>query len=106
MADPGTRPLGQAERVLELGAACEYGPSRAWRGKRDGPRDVSARAPENRLPTIRRRAHDRVVGARLDRPVVDEEQVRDVLQALERVLVSVGGRVCGRGRAGRYRGSR
>ena len=40
-------------------------------------------------------AHDRVVGAHVDRAVVDEEGVRDLAESFARVVVSVGDRLVG-----------
>ena len=51
-------------------------------------------------------AHDRVVGAGLDRPVVDEEQVGDPRQPLERVVVAVGDRLVGHVAAGHHQRQR
>ena len=56
-----------------------------WAGTGSGSAvgHVAARAPDHR-----RAPHDGVVGARLDRPVVQQEQVGDARQALERVVVA------------------
>ena len=56
---------------------------------------VAARAAHHQRPRRRTRPHDRVVGARVDRPVVDEEQVGDAREPLERVVVVVGDRLVG-----------
>ena len=94
VANPRPRALGHAERVLELGATGKHGTRRAPTGEGYGRRDVSARAPEHHR-ACQTSAHDRVVGARLDWPVVDEDGIGDVLQALEGVLVAVSDRLVG-----------
>ena len=98
VADPGARPLGQAEGVLQLRAACEDWRDGAVARQGQRGRDVTARAAQNGTP--RNRADDRVVGARCDRAVVDEKQVRDLGKPPERVLIAVGDRfladVCAR----------
>ena len=48
----------------------------------------------------RRRAHHRVVGADVDRPVVADQQIGDPVQALARVVVAVGDRLVGHVGAG------
>ena len=53
-------------------------------------RDLAAGAAQHERP-----AHDRVVRAGLDRPVVDEEAVRDPGQPLQRILVAVRDRLVG-----------
>ena len=71
VADPRAAALGEAERALELGAAGQQ-----RRGRRDRQREaVRARARASGAGRAAPRTH-RVVGARLDRAVVDEEARR------------------------------
>ena len=97
MADPDPAPLGEAERVLELGPAGEDGLCRRDR-QLQAARRVAARAADQqrRLADLgRQRAHDRVVDPGLDRAVVDEEGVGDLAEPGERVSVVVGDRLVG-----------
>ncbi len=61
-------------------------------GSSDG--HVAARAAQQLRPSGRH-AHDRVVGPRLDRAVVQEEEVGDGGEPVARVLVAVGDRLVG-----------
>ena len=74
VADPRARAPGDAEGALELGAAGEQRRRRSR--QRDARRDVAARAPQQSARRPPTDAHDRVVGARLDRPVVQQEAGR------------------------------
>ncbi len=90
--------LGHAEGALQLGPAREQRPGRPRSGEREARGHVPARAPHGRrVRSVRQRddAHDRVVGARLDRPVVDEEQVGERREPLERLRVSEADRLIG-----------
>ena len=75
--DPRAAVAGERERVLELGADREQ---RRRARDRERRRDEAARAPHD--PPA---AHDGVVDPRVDRAVVQEEQVRDAVQPLQRV---------------------
>ena len=89
---PGPRPSSDAERVLELRPAREDRPLGGV-GERHAGRDVPARPPQDHPAGPVRSGDDaehRIVGARLDGPIVDEEQVCDAGQTLQRVLVAVG----------------
>ena len=89
VADPRAAALGEAERALELGAARQD-----RRGRHDRQREAVRHAPA-RAAQDERAAHDRVVGARLDRPVVDEEGVGDPAEPLARVVVGERDRLVG-----------
>jgi hypothetical protein len=91
--DPRAPPAGDAERALELRPAREHVASRRHR-QRERARHGTARAPQRQRPPARDPQH-RVVGPRLDRPVVAEHEVRDPGEALERVVVAVGDRLVG-----------
>ena len=79
VADPRAFALGQAERVLLLGAAGQQRPrggdraAPASRARTRASGAASAPAPVGAGD----RAHDGVVGAGLDRPVVEQEQIGD-----------------------------
>ena len=100
--DPRAVAARDAEGALELR------PARQQRRRLDGQREarghVAARAAQHqRLGTQpAQRAHHRVVGARLDRAVVDEEQVGDAAQPRHRVVVAVGDRLVGDVAAGHH----
>ena len=98
--DPRALAARQAERALELGSAREQ---RARRG--DGQRlaggDEAARAPQHHRPPAHG-AHDGVVGADVDRAVVDEEGVGDPGEALAGVVVAIGDRLVGHVAAGQH----
>ena len=97
--DPGTAALGDAEGALELGAAGEQ--RRRLERQVDAPRDVAARAPQHAAAPAAAGAtarSDRVVGAHVDRPVMDEEGRRSA-EPLQRLLVAVGDRLVGDVRA-------
>ena len=85
--DPRAAVAGERERVLELGADREQ---RRRRRDRERRGDEPARAPHD--PPA---AHDGVVDPRVDRPVVQEEQVRDPAQPLQRVVVRERDRLVG-----------
>ena len=101
MPDPGAAALGERERVLELGAAREQAAarSRPAAGSSRARNRASAAAPAGGPRPTR---DDGVVGARLDRPVVEQEQVRDVRQPLAGVLVAVRDRLVGDVAAGQH----
>ena len=92
VADPGARALGHAERALELGPAGQQPGGGERERERRG--DVAARAAQHERPAADG-AHDRVVGARVDRAVVEQDVVGDAGQALARVVVAVGDRLVG-----------
>ena len=101
VADPGARPLGQAERVLELGAAGEQRPRRALAGQRKRRRDVAARAAEHPRAAGRARTTESSVRVWIGRSWT-QEQVGDVAEALECVVVAVGDRLVGHVGAGHH----
>ena len=84
--EPGLVARGEAERVLEVGAAGEHRP-RDRPAQRHRPRDVAARAAEDHRPP-RDHARHRVVAAVLDLAVVGEEEVGDAAEPLERLVVA------------------
>ena len=91
--DPGAAPARQAEGALELGAAGEHvAPGR--HRQREQARDGAARAAQRQRPAAGDAQH-RVVDARLDRPVVRDDEVGDRGEPLERVVVLVGDRLVG-----------
>ena len=95
VAHPGAAPAGQAERRLELPAAGQHRP-RGGDRQRDARRDVAARAPQRRAPAAAADRHGprhRIVRARLDRAVVDEQPVGDPLEPLARIAVEEGDRL-------------
>ena len=69
---------------------------------------MPARAPDQHRATITGagpdNARDRIVGARLDRAIVDQQKVGDVRQSLARVAVLVGDRLVGDVAAGHHDG--
>ena len=74
VADPRARALGEAERALELGAARQHRrAARDGEGLRRGHEPARA-AQEGRSPA--HDARDGVVGARVDRPVVQQARRR------------------------------
>ncbi len=84
----GLVPRRQAEGVLEVRPAGQH-------RHRDGVREAHRRGHEAAGPAHHERATQddpghRVVGPRLDLPVVDEEQVGDAGEAGQRVVVPVG----------------
>ena len=83
--------LGDAERALELRAAAER--RRHLERQAHALRHVAARAAHHDRRAVPDGAHDRVVGAHVDRAVVDEEGVRDLAEPLARVVVVVGDRL-------------
>ena len=83
------RPLASAERALQLGPAARAA-ARASTGSRAPParsRASAAAAAARRARPARACADHRVVGADVDRPVVEQEQVGDPGEPLERVVV-------------------
>ena len=81
----------QAERVLELRAAGEHRPLDRAR-QRDRPRHPPARAPQQQRPARHHTRH-RVVAARSDVAIVEQEEVGEIAQALERFVVAGGDRL-------------
>ena len=71
-------------------------------GQRQRSGHVPARAPHEQRPPARHHSRNRVVGAGLDRAVVDEQQVGDRAQPLHGVLVAVGDRLVGHVAAGHH----
>ena len=98
--DPGAAAAGQAERALELGPAGKHVAGGGHR-QREHARHRAARPAQRQRPPARDPQH-RVVGARLDRPVVEHERVGDGVQPLERVVVLVGDRLVGDVAAGHH----
>ena len=86
--------LGDAERALELGAA-RRAAARAGHRQRERVGHEPARAPQQQRPPARDRAQHGVVRARVDRAVVEEHEVGDPGQPLERVGVLVRDRLVG-----------
>ena len=82
VADPRAVALGEAEGALELGAAGEQRARGAGTGSRDARRDVPARAAHARSGRAAHGAHDGVVGAGVDRAVVDRKASAIAAQAL------------------------
>ena len=104
VADPGAFTPGEAEGVLELGPAGQQRRRRAA-GKRERRGHEAARAPQEGGSCASADldgAHHRIVGARLDRPVVEQEQVGEAGEAFERVAVLVGDRLVGDVAAGQH----
>ena len=91
--DPGAPPARQAEGALELGAAGQHVAAGRQR-QREHARDGAARAPQRQRPAAGHAQH-RVVDARLDRAVVEHDEVGDRRQPLARVVVLVGDRLVG-----------
>ena len=75
-ATQARRALGEAERALQLGAARQQRRRRHAAGEAGGHVPARAAHHQRRRPAAER-AHHRVVGADVDRAVVDEEQVGD-----------------------------
>ena len=94
VADPRPRALGDAERALELRPAREQIAARGH-GQRQRVGHEAARAPHQQRPPIGHGPQHRVVRARVDRAVVEEHEVGDRSQPLERVGVLVGDRLVG-----------
>jgi hypothetical protein len=88
VAGPGAVAARQADRVLELRAAAKRR-SRDAGGQRHRGGDVPAGAAQKQRAASGHPDHG-VVRARLDRPVVDEEEVGDAGQSREGVLVAEG----------------
>ena len=95
VADPGPPALGEAEGVLELGAAGEQ--RRRLDRQREARGHEAARAPhDQRAGTAAAdRAQRPSRRSGLDRAVVEEEEVGDPAEPLERVVVAVGDRLVG-----------
>ena len=89
VTDPRAATLREAERALELRAA-----RKDRRRRRDGQQEA-VRHPAARAAQDERAADDRVVGARRDRAVVDEEGVGDAAEPLARVVVGERDRLVG-----------
>ena len=70
-------------------------------GRRERLRGVAARAPHG-IGGPRTDAHHRVVGADVDRAVVDQERVGDAGEPLAGVVVAVGDRLVGDVAAGQH----
>ena len=84
VADPGALALREAERVLQLGAAGEQRHAACRRAAAGSPARIRASGAANavaRAPGERDDPHDRVVGARLDRAVVEQEQIGESRRA-------------------------
>ena len=94
VADPRAGALGDPEGVLLLGAAGEQAGAGGRNRERQLRGHVAARAAQQLRPSGRH-AHDRVVGPRLDRAVVQQEEIGDAGEPLARVLVAVGDRLVG-----------
>ena len=95
--DPRPAALDEAESALELRAAAEH-LALAVDRQLDALGHVAARAAEQERPPPRAERHgarDGVVRARLDRAVVQQEEVRDRPEACERLVVLVGDRLVG-----------
>ena len=95
--DPRAGALGDAEGVLELGPAAEDR-TRGCERQRDRRGCVAARAPDQHWRLTNgpvQRSHHGVVGARLDRPVVDQQRIRDLRQPCAGIRVDVGDRLVG-----------
>ncbi len=86
-------PFATQNVLLSSAPVGEDRPPRRAR-QRDPGRHVAARAADRPRPA-RRDAHDRVVGAHVDRPVVQEERLGDAGQPRDGVLVVVGDRLVG-----------
>ena len=93
LRDEGVAAPGQAERVLQLGAAGQH---RAGEGAggRDGLGDVAAGAPDQHRAAAERPGH-RVVGPDVDGPVVSQERVRYPAEPVPRLVVPVDDRLVG-----------
>ena len=85
--DPGPSALGQAEGALELGAAGQHRAPRRDRQRR-ARGDVAARAAQEHGPPAHGPQH-RVVRPRVDRAVVDQDEVGDGAEPLGHLLVAV-----------------
>jgi hypothetical protein len=91
MGDERVIVRAQAERALQLGAAAEHRPPEA-RPQPDRLGHVAPGPAHDHLPAAEPADH-RVVGAHVDRPVMDAEGVGDAAQPRQRVLVVVGDRL-------------
>ena len=97
VSDPGATAARQAEGALQLGAAAEDRPPGLDR-QAECPGHEAARAPDHQRRLAHgpiERADDRVVGPGVDRAVVNEEDVGDRPEPLERVVVVEGDRLVG-----------
>ncbi len=83
--DEGAPVAGQGHGVLQLGPGGEDDGVAPRGGNRDGQGCVPARAADRHGPPGRQPREDRVLDRDGDVAVVDEEQVRDAGEALERV---------------------
>ena len=85
----------RARQKALLSSAPQASEGGALHGQRDARGHVAARAAHHQRLAAQtaQRAHHRVVGADLDRAVVDEEEVGDPFQARHRVVVAVGDRL-------------
>ena len=98
MAHPGALPLGQAEGALELGAARQQRPRGSASMQGEARRDIAPRAAQEGGPPRPGHSghpHDAVVGARLDRAVVHEEEIGDRAQARAGIGIVEGDRLVG-----------
>ena len=91
--DEGVAPPGQAERVLQLGAAGQHG-AREPGGDGEGLGHVAAGAAEQHRAAAEAPGH-RVVGPDVDGPVVGQERVGDALQRVPGLVVAVDDRLVG-----------
>src|SRR5579862_1542105 len=91
--------LCDTERVLEFRSASEYRPAR-FEWKLDRLRRIASRtALRNFAPS--RNAHDTVVSANMDLPVVNQKIVGDRREPLRRIVVGVCDRLVGNVAAGK-----
>ena len=93
---------GDAERVLELRADGEHRPRDRTR-ERDRSRRISARSTEQRRPPCDH-ACDRVIAARRDGAIVDEQRIRDRAEPLDGLGVVGADRLVGRVSRGHHGG--
>src|SRR5262249_46327543 len=77
----------QSERSLELTAYREHG-TRAPQRQLNRPGRIAAGAPQRQLDPIQDARYG-VVAADMNGPVVDEKEVRDAGQLLERIVVLI-----------------
>ena len=90
----------QAEGVLQLGPAAENGPGKPP-PEPDRLRHVAPGPAQQHLPAAEHADHG-VVGPHVDRPVVQQEEIRDPGQPRPRVVVVVGDRLIGAVAAGQH----